>query len=923
MTDRRTPPRRPPGRAALALLALLVLLLSAAVVAVPRLLDQATTGELRAALDDLAPERRDLVATLTTAGLLGAPFDESAPSSIPPEARPVFGALDQALEEFRSEQRAPLGALLGPAQFTGFSIDLSTASLTPERDDPLTSVRFAVDPSVSDRIRIVEGRMPEPLPPLGSAPHGSGPGIPAIELVLSTATAERMRWAVGEEWVFSGGGGLRLVGLFEAADADAPYWQRVTSVLEPEVFDDGNSPLSVTGTGYIDPRDVETFVGLSTVLAWFPIELDGLAIQTAPELAGQLRTIGAAPTPLDIEGASTAAARFETDAVAVVDEVLDRSSATAAVLAMLAAGPIGVLASAIVMSALTVVARRRPTIELMADRGASGLRLRFGMAALGLAIGLPAAVAGAALGALLPAALTGGALAVPTAPPIVALLVVAAVGPAIVLGIAGGSLRAGRLARVSGALSASALRWVVEVVVVLLAVAAVVVLLVRGAAGSGATATSDPLLVSAPLLAALAASALALRAYPLVVRAAGAIAGRRGSAVDQVGAARAARDRVGVLPATFALVVAVTVGAFSSGVLAAIDGAIDSTARDEVGASIRVSGFGLAPGDAARVVAERAARLEGVAAVSAVSTARPLPVLFGGERATATVFVVDDAIGAVRDDLPAGWPSTTAASEGEPLPVVLSAALLDDERDAPAGDGTIDGFTVGPADAEAVAVGRASSGYGARDEWVLVGAADAEALGISIVDPDLVLVDLAEPGDAAATEAIIAELLAVAPEGARATTSAAAAHELRASPTTALLRTGLGASTIVVALLAVIVIGLAIVASETSRRRAAAVLGAFGARPGNRLVAWQLVPSAVVAGAVGLVLGGALPLLVIAAVDLRAVTGSDAPPAVGVDPVVLLASAGALAIVVAGLTVIGARRDRRAPMSSTLRSETS
>lgn len=906
-------------------MALLVLLFSAAVVAVPRLLDQATTGELRAALADLAPERRDLVSTLTTAGLLGAPFDESAPSAIPPEARPVFGALEQALEQYRTEQRAPLGELLGPAQFAGFSIDVSAASSTPERDDPVTSVRFAADPTIADRIRIVEGRMPEPLPPLGTTP-----GIPAIELVLSTASADRMRWAVGEEWVFSGGGGLRLVGVFEAVDPDAPYWQRVTSVLDPEVFDDGNSPLSITGTGYIDTRDVETFIGLSTVLAWFPIELDGLAIETAVDLAGQLRTIASAPAPLDIEGSATAAARFETDAVGVVDEVLDRSSATASVLAMLAAGPVGVLACAIVMGGLTVVARRRPTLELMADRGASGARLRLGMAAVGLAVGLPAAVAGAAIGALIAAALTQGALGIAGGAPLLALLVAAALAPAVVLGLAAGSERAGRLARMRGILPPSALRWVVEVVVVLVAAAAIAALLVRGADSAGRSGTLDPLLVSAPLLAALAASALALRAYPLVVRAATAIAARRGSAVDQVGAARAARDRVGVLPATFALVVAVAVGAFSSGVLAGVDGAIDSTARDEVGASIRLTGFGLAPGVAARDVAERAGELEGVTAAAAVTTARPLPVIFGAERATATVFVVDEAIRAIRDDVPADWPPTEPTPEGEAIPVILSAALLDgrddgrgDGRGDEQRDGTVAGFSVGAADAEAVAVGRASSGYGTRDEWVLIGEADAAALGIRVVDPDLVLVDLADPGDAVATAAVIDALLAIAPEGARAATSDERAIELRASPTTTLLRSGLAASTVVVALLALTVLGLAIAASAPARRRTAAVLGAFGARPGSRLLAWQLVPSAVVAGVVGLALGAALPLVVVAAVDLRAVTGSDAPPEPAIDPVVLLASAAALALAVVAFTVIGARRDRRAPMSSTLRSETS
>lgn len=905
----------PPGRAALALAALLVMLFSAAVVAVPRLIDRATTGELRAALSELVPERRDLVSTITSAGVLGAPFDESAPTALSAEARPVFGALEQALQRFRAEQRAPLGALLGPAEFVGFSIDVSASSLDPQRDDPASIIRFAADPSIADRVRIVEGRMPESAPHDGTSAHPS-----TIEIVLSRATAERMRWAVGERRLVSNGAALELVGAFEAADADAPYWQRVTSVLEPEVFDDGNARVRITGTAYIDPRDAQTVVGLSTVLAWFPLQLDGLEIESASELAAQLRTVAAGPSPLDIEGSSTAAARFATDAVAVVDDVLDRSAATSAVLAMLASGPVGVLGCAIGMAGLTVAARRRATLELMADRGASAARLRRGMAALGLAVGLPAALVGSGLGVLAASASTGAPPGVAGGPSAVVALVAVALAPAIVLGLAAGSERAPLGPRAVGRLPRTTLRWVAEVVVVLLAAAAVIVLLLRGALDSTAGPSAGALLVTAPLLGALAVSVLALRVLPLVVRAATEVAGRRGSAVDQVGAARAVRDRVGVLPATFALVVAVAVGAFSSGVLATIDGAIEATARDETGADIRITGFGLAPGDSARRVADRAAELDGVGAAAAVRTAGPVPVTFGAVRSTATLFVVDAAIGDLRDDLPDGWPSASPSPTDGPVPVVLSSALLDS---APSAEGAPDDFSVGAADAEAIAIGRATSGYGPRDEWVLVGAADAAALGVTVLDPDIVLVDLARPDDARTADAIIADLLSVAPGGARAATSAQAASELRESPTTSLLRGGLAASTAVIALLAVIVLGLAIDASAPARRRAAAVLGALGARPGSRLLAWQLVPSAVVAGVLGLVLGGALPLLVIAAVDLRAVTGSDAPPALGVDPVVLLASAAALVVAVAALVLIGARRDRRAPMSSTLRSETS
>lgn len=924
MTDRRTrarasslrTPARPPARGSLLLMAVLVVLAALAAVAVPRVLAQATIGELRGALAELAPERRDLVATLTTGGILGAPDEATAPSALDPALRPQFGALEQALARFREEQRAPLGELLEPAQFVGFSPDILVAPAEPRPDDPGYIVRLVADPVGAERIRITEGRPPEPAPPIDPDDILIGDVEIVVELVLSTRTAERMRWSVGEERTISGGERLALVGVFEPVDAQHPYWQRVTSVLEPEIFDDGNQRPRVTGTGFIAPLDVGNVVSLSTLLAWFPLELDALAIESADELAGQLRVVGDAPSPLAIQGAPGAAARFETDAVEAIDAVLGRSAATGAVLAMLASGPAGVLLSAIGMAGLTVVARRRPTLALLHDRGASGPRLRRGMALVGLAAGAPAVVLGVGLGVLVLPGSPGSTLVDPAQ---LGVLLALALVPATILGVA---------TRVEPALAATAgdgrsgrgaLRGVLEVVVVLLAVIAIVVLLQRGVTASAASTALDPVLVLAPLLAAVAASVLALRASPFIVRVAAASANRRGTAVDQVGAARAVRDRVGVPPATFALVVAVAVATFSGGVLAAVDDSIDETARDAVGADIRLSGFGIDPGDSARRSAEAVSLLADVEAVATVVDAGPVPVGFGSQRSSATLFIVDESIAAVRGGLPYAWPRVEPTPPDAPVPVVLSAALLDRSYAAELGSAA-DDLAIGAVDADIVAVGRPASGYGPGSAWVLIGAADAERLGITRLDPDLVLVDLRAGVDA---DAVIDELLAASPDGVRAASSASTAEALRDAPTTALLRTGLAASTVVVALLAVIVLGLALASSAPARRRATAVLGALGARPRGRLLAWQLIPAAVVAGVVGLALGGALPLLVIAAVDFSAVTGSPAPPAVVVDPLVLGVAAGALAVVVAAIIAVGARGERRTPLAPTLRSETS
>lgn len=894
---------RRPGRGALALLATVVLIASAVAVLAPRALHSVTTGELRAALGELAPERRDPVAALTVRDPFGA-AEAGTPSRFDPPIAAVYGALEQALESVRADQRPPLRDALGPAEFVALGADSSVVSPNAEPDDPAFFVRTALDPLLEQRVRIVGGRVAEPaVIPVG-LPGDSLNDIP-IELTMSVDTAQAMRWQLGEQRQAGARLVFVLVGVFEAVDPGASYWARVMSVLEPELFDDGNTQPRVTATVYLNPLSVEA-MAVRSMLVWYPLAPDSVSAAEIDALAPQLRQFTAAPIPLPLAGAPGTTARFTSDAVTVIDAVLGRSAVTTAVLAMIASGPIGVLLTVLALAALTVVERRRSVLALLSARGASGLQVRGSVSLAGLAAGIPASLGGLAIAiSLVPGAVMiadmGVALALGLAP---AVLLAALAGPSSLCARRGDldvrGLRAGP-------------RRIVEVLVVALAVASVALVLQRGVTTTAATVGVDPLLVAMPLLSTLAVCVIALRLYPLGMALVLRMLRERGSVVAVIGATRSLREPAGTLTTVLALAVAVSVSVFSLGMLSSLDRAIEQSARDTVGAELRVGGFGIGSGAEVHALAEAVSALPGVGAVATVGDAGPVVASVGDVRIIATLFVVDERISPLRTDLPADWPAS-ATPEGDDVRVVVSADLIVGLADGGAG------LVVGPQAVEVAAVGRVGSGYGVPGPWVLVARADAERLTSRSTAPTLVLIDSAPGGDRGE---IARAVEALAPSDARLSTIDAARAAILAVPTTAALRIALQASLALVGALALTALALTIIIEAPTRRRLGVILRVLGARPGAALAGWQVVPPALVAGAVGLAWGAALPSVVLAAVDLRAFTGSDDAPAASIDPLLTAALLAALALGVAVTIALAARAERRSDLTRTLRTETS
>lgn len=877
------------GRGASVVVAVIVLLTTALAAAAPRALDVLFTAEVRYTVAGIAPTQRDLVANSIGGPLLGPSEDES---DLPDGLGDTFGAMEDQLATLRGDLAEPLASAVGPAQYVAISPPLPVPADEPDRDAPLTPLVLAVDPRITDRIVIAQGKFPEQTTMGELGPEGP------VEIALSVASADGMRWSVGEQRTVRAGFGvvrIELTGTFDAADPTDDYWVHTPSVLEPFLFDDGNSTPSVTGTAYVNPRDVSVaglVMGGMRTSTWFPVRADGLNFGEATGLLRELRNFTSIP-----HNASTASSldqltsfSFSSGLVGALETVTARASAISAVIAMAAAGPLGVILAVLALGARLVIGRRHSALALAGARGASPGQRRGIMAIEGLILGLPAAAIGTVAATLLIPAATGlEALALP------ALLGLA---PAALLAAAAtdASLRASRsdLGRVRGRFT-----WIVEVIVVALAAVAVGLLLTRGLATSDSGVTVDPLLAATPLLLALAVCVGVLRLYPVPLAAIERAVRARNGLIPSLGAARAIRDPSAGLAPVLALVVGVSVAVFSSVMVATLDRGVDAAARATVGADLRASGPVFGPAALAAI-----AGLDGVTATAAVDEAGPAILRIDGVKGVVTLLVVDAAsLGELRP-LPDGL-----ESGGDAIPVVVS-----DDLEL-------------PADAKLLLEGKAievagnaphTEGVVATSRWIMIDQSRAEEVTGVGFRPHLALVDL-EPGANAADvgsaiEGAVGQPVTV-------TTPAEAAGAIRESPAVSGLAAALTIAMALVALLCAIAVVLTSVVGARSRNRLLALLATLGlsARQARGLAAWEIAPIALTAIVAGTALGIALPWVVLGGVDLRPFTGGAAQPSIALDPVPVSAIVAGFAIVVIAAVIVAVAIGRRASAATTLR----
>lgn len=892
-------------RSAAAVIVVLTMLAAFAIAAAPRALVGVVRAEVAHQLGATAPTSRDLTGTALDApvfgpGTPGEGWDAGADT--------VFGALNDRLIAARESFSPVLRDLTAPASFaqslqTAVFVAPGGALPEPPEGLPLSRLEVMSAPDAFAALTLVDGAWP------GDVGTGEGGLLDEVPIVLSAEAAEVMGWPIGEVrripasaarpalgWIEEAPRFV-LTGIVTAADPDADRWQHLPTALAVTVFDDGNARPQATSGAWVSAATWEALYerlgGVQTTI-WYPVDAAGARGADPHALLASLRAATTASLALDDAGLRM---RLSTELVTVMGTALARANSASAILAVAAVGPLAVSVALIVLASSLIVRRRRTDLVLLTARGAPLPRLRRLLFGEGALLGLPAAAIGTGVGVLV----TPGDAGI--APTVLAVLV--GFAPAVALASA---LTGSLLSRERSDLDVPVRgRWVriLEILVVLLAVLAVIQLLLRGIGTD--TAGIDPMVVVAPLLVTVALALVVVRLHPLPIAAAYTAARRRTGVVSLVGSARTLRNPAAGTTAVLAMVVAVAIAVFSSVILATVDrGAVVAAQRD-VGADIRIAGPYIDEAGLDRIRA-----VEGVADAVGVMRGDYLPVTGSAGRESVLSVVTDTAaLAAVQRGFVAPFPAEIAPG-ADPVDVILSATSAEAVGAGP--------LTVYERPAEAVGSLDTLAGFGTVLDFVIMDAADYTAIRGLGFHPRIVLADLAPGADPHAVAVAVDAAVGI-PHSTRILVDSTA--EIQASPAVSALRFVLLAAIAVAALLSVIALLLVAGVSRDARSRVIAMLRTMGLdrRRARGIVAWEFVPLGVTALVGGVLLGVALPLLVVSSIDLRPFTGGGAQPQLVVDPML---SGALLAVVVGALAiavVAGVLSARTTSMATVLRTE--
>jgi len=652
---------------------LVVALASVLVVAAPFLIEQRVDDGARESVAAAGPRADVIVHALV-----------GDPDAFMPEATPEQIGI---LADFAIENLPPaLNAVARDATPSIVSPLLEAEPTLPEYDD--LGVRVALlSPAIEQRVELVEGRLP----------GDSGANAPT-EVVVTTATAEGAGLEVGSAiHLFDSTADLEVVGIVEpeeSAIADQWPWQDVISVLEPAL------PKSSTGRLGINISVLASTEGIAHAQpqALFGNPWDGtVRIRLDPDkFTNALRVaVIAELTGLEREGSAVAGGTFvivrvTSGFIQTLESFSAQARAAVAQMTMMVAGAGGVALLALVLVGRLLVLRRARELGLERARGATlvsiGLR--------SLAESAVIAVVGGALG--IGVALLLGATDARLALGVVA---VAALAPPVQSMIVARRLWSGRREPANRADRAALVnqrrvrRLVLEGTVLLLAGGALYAIRSRGLLQTRSDGI-DPLLASAPLLLALAASVLILRLFPLVLRGIARAAARSRGALGILGATQAQRS-ISIIP-VLALTLAIGLGIGGALLLETVRGGQMDAAWDRVGADARLDGQ-VGPDDVAAVLAQ-----PGVEAASGVYVNTGTDLAAGSLRSVATLLAVDGNYADVAGRLPGsgGTSQLDLLTEGgDALPILvdrlLSTRLSDDELIMMFGNEKVDVRVVG------------------------------------------------------------------------------------------------------------------------------------------------------------------------------------------------------------------------------------
>ncbi|MFC4631958.1 FtsX-like permease family protein [Promicromonospora alba] len=836
-------------------------------------------------------------------------------------AEPDWSPFLANLDAVRGEIPEPLRSAMGMPQFHVSAADLTYTDPVPASELAEAKVLLRTAPGLADHAELVEGSWPAATPAGGTHP---------VEVAVSRAVADAYGWELGGQYGTLGSGAgavadrypsLVVTGIFETGDPDADYWLHNSLGARASVIADPNRGLLGTASVYVSPAMIVPLTrGYAETRVWYPVSTDDVTAAAVPDLLSQVNGLSTKviPVPAGPDDPTPIQLRPDSRLSEILDRLLAQRTGVDAIVAVLAVGPLGATVAVLALGARLVVDRRRSALALLRARGASGGQLRLLMGGEGLVVGLGSAAVGFGAGLALS---TWLGMDAPVTVSQVGLALAAGLAPAVALALA--TSPAGlRTTRADLApRSRSRVRWVLEVLVVAGAALATWLLLSRGVvAGSGAGSGVDPLVAAAPLLVSLALTLLAVRAYPWIALAVERALAPRRDLVPFLGAARATRDPAGGPVPAVALVLAVAVAATSAVLYSTVSGGVVREAWRATGADLRISGPVVD-----EPAAEQIAALDGVEVVVPVGEVGDGVLQGDGGSPRAEVYTVDAAALATAQADVAGVPETLgelarATGSGEAddaVPVILTRAA--------AGPGVSPGSTgitlatqEGNVPVRVVDVVDELPGLPADRSLVLVDAGRlAAGTGDSSGYPRLALVDLADGADRSAVAAGIVRLLPTAvvedPDQ--------EADEMLAAPVSGGLVIAFVLAVLLAGLLCAAAVVMTLMLAAPARARLLAVLQTLGLSPrqGRGLVGWEIGPWAVVALAVGAVLGVAVPSLVLAAVDVTALTGGITQPDAAYDPLLLGAAAAGFVVVVLAAVGVAAALSRRGEVAAQLR----
>lgn len=912
------------------LLGLLVALVTGAATVWPRFILDMNSDQVPHQINALSATQRDLSAHW---GAALVPMADRTYDS----AEDTWGPVLDGMEDARQAQPEPLRSMLQEGEFY---IDLGrndTAFPPPEGTDYSTVfVQQRLDPLLEEHVELVSGEWPQvvinPSPQLPEEAIGEGHARGPMQVVILDEAAQELNLSAGDDFH-----DFHISGTYTPTDPDHPRWQHQTNSQEMGSIFSGDAGLLAYLSAYLSPASPGSTGAITNNAMHLYYPMDGSAVRGDQVNAVTAQLIGMTSTQQDLrlpdseEGFNTnfndpnvnlaeppIQVTFGTEVLSEFQALANQQRATASILAVVVAGPVGVALAVFALAARLIVSRRQPTLALASARGGSPMQVRGLMGLEGLLVGGVGALAGYVGAALINPTSSGWTEWVP--------VVLLGLAPAVLL--AGTASTASRSTRSDLGRRGGRLRFLVEGISLGLAALAVWRLFDRGLTGVSSTPeeaegadapvavqvdTGVDLLMSAtPVLLALAACVLTLRLYPIPVRALMGLFRRRRGLTHFLGAARAVRDPAGGVIPALAVILGVSVAVMSTVLVATINHGAESAVWRSAGADVRMSG----PSWSDDVVEE----LRGTEGVTEVATIRAVGRSMDFQPAQATegagdpaqrgltVYVVDSTLQQVQEGTPLDHLPEDLYQPGSPTPVLTGGGFADDS-----GTGSLS--SVG--EVEIVGHVDALPGVRTTPAFLVVDRAQWEAAGGSVGAGEVLL---ASVEDSAETTEVAEALNEVVPN-ALAETPQTRLDSFNASPVNGTMVSFLLAAVLVTAALTVLAVLFVQLMGAASRTSLFAVLRTLGLRQrqARALTAWELTPLVVMAVLVGAVLGFVIPWLLLQAINLTGLTGGTVQPALSVDwmalGLVLLAVLGSVAIAIA----VSAATSGRADLTTQLR----